>query len=559
MRRNWFGRFLGIEQQRRESIYLELSRSASLLDGSYWLQVFFSAGIATLGLALNSPAVIIGAMLISPLMGPILANGLALAAGDLILGIRAMVKLAASCLLAMGLAAVLVGLLPFKEITAEVAARSHPNTLDLVVALFSGGVGAIAVCKETKGVATSIPGVAIAVALMPPLCIIGYGAGIAASLNYADGARVAYGGGLLFLTNLVAITFTAMLVFLALRMKGQGLPDDPESLWVRTVLNKYPWIKRWRGMESLQGRLLTLAVILGIILVPLSQSLSQLKHEFVLKQEETRVREGISSVWQEYFSRLPDGQIRSYLSQPSVTFGASEVSVQINVFTNKPYTIDERAEFTRLVAARLNMPAESVNIQMIEVPTAAVALPSRPVPAVPPEAPATVAQLQAKLAQSVDQAVRAVRLPEPAQLLDDQVTAGATVPLTVRIVYLSSREIDGDAQTLIRRDVAQRLTIPESAVVLEVVDSSLGAVRLNRNRHELTSADKELLDQAAGILQQFPQLWMELGTTTEAAGAIVTDYMISRWQIAKARMPVRSPDSGPQSVMVSLTLVRSSP
>ena len=139
--------------------------------------MLFSAGIATLGLALNSPAVIIGAMLISPLMGPILASGLALATGDFVLGTRAVVNLALSCLAAIAFAVLLVALLPFKEVTAEIAARTQPNTLDLVIALFSGAVGSIAVCKEVKGVVTSIPGVAIAVALMPPLCVVGYGIG----------------------------------------------------------------------------------------------------------------------------------------------------------------------------------------------------------------------------------------------------------------------------------------------------------------------------------------------------------------------------------------------
>ena len=77
---------LGIGEERKVEIYLELARSTTLADPAYWLQTLFAAGIATLGLTLNSPAVIIGAMLISPLMGPILANGLALAAGDVILG-----------------------------------------------------------------------------------------------------------------------------------------------------------------------------------------------------------------------------------------------------------------------------------------------------------------------------------------------------------------------------------------------------------------------------------------------------------------------------------------
>src|SRR5689334_328610 len=102
--RDWIARKLGVGSERKAELYLELSKSTTLTDPSYWLQTLFAAGIATLGLVLNSPAVIIGAMLISPLMGPILASGLALATGDLILGIRAGLNLLVSCLLAVGFA-----------------------------------------------------------------------------------------------------------------------------------------------------------------------------------------------------------------------------------------------------------------------------------------------------------------------------------------------------------------------------------------------------------------------------------------------------------------------
>jgi hypothetical protein len=98
--RDRFATSLGLSPQRKEEIYLDLSKSATLRDPSYWLQILFAASIATLGLALNSPAVIIGAMLISPLMGPILAGGLAFASGDLILGLRASLSLLPSCLAA---------------------------------------------------------------------------------------------------------------------------------------------------------------------------------------------------------------------------------------------------------------------------------------------------------------------------------------------------------------------------------------------------------------------------------------------------------------------------
>src|SRR5574338_663943 len=252
--RDWLARSLGVSEEKKEEIYLQISRSASLNDISYWFQVFFSAGIATLGLALNSPAVIIGAMLISPLMGPILASGLALAAGDVVLATRATANLFLSCLIAILFAVLLVTLLPFKEVTSEIASRTQPNTLDLVIALFSGAVGSIAVCKEEKGVVTSIPGVAIAVALMPPLCVVGYGAGIGLSLNPIDGVRVARGGALLFLTNLVAIIFTAMVVFVALHINTQHVKErvlewqrkDRESDWVREWLGKVPMVQRLR-------------------------------------------------------------------------------------------------------------------------------------------------------------------------------------------------------------------------------------------------------------------------------------------------------------------------
>ncbi len=170
----------------------------------------FAAGIATLGLVLNSPAVIIGAMLISPLMGSILASGVAFAAGDLILGLRAVGMLALSCLSAIAFSILLVSLMPFKEMTAEIAARTRPNSLDLAVALFSGAVGSLAICKEVKGVVTSnrwccdcrcADAAAVCRWIWHWLCAL--------SLDRVEGLRAAQGGGLLFLTNLVAITFTA--------------------------------------------------------------------------------------------------------------------------------------------------------------------------------------------------------------------------------------------------------------------------------------------------------------------------------------------------------------
>src|ERR1051326_4329928 len=96
--------FLRIDQESKPQVYMRAFEAADPANLNYWLELSLSAGIATLGLVLNSPAVVIGAMLISPLIGPILANGLALAAGDVTLGLRALINLILSCLVAVSLA-----------------------------------------------------------------------------------------------------------------------------------------------------------------------------------------------------------------------------------------------------------------------------------------------------------------------------------------------------------------------------------------------------------------------------------------------------------------------
>jgi uncharacterized membrane protein len=120
---------------------------------------------------------------------------------------------------------------------------------------------------------------------MPPLCVVGYGIGVALSLNGAEGISIARGGGLLFLTNLVAITFTAMIVFLALyidtgEVKAQvrrWRREDKESAWVRNIFGWLLVSERVRKIGSLPGRFLMIFIPILVISIPLSQSFIQLR------------------------------------------------------------------------------------------------------------------------------------------------------------------------------------------------------------------------------------------------------------------------------------------
>jgi len=133
----------------------------------YYLMLLMSGLIALLGLLTNSVAVVIGAMLISPLMGPIISSGLALTIGDLPLARRAFRTIAVSVVLTVLVTALMTLLSPLKEPTSEILARVRPNIYDLFIAVLSGIVGAVALCTKRNYLITAT-GVAVATAVIPP-------------------------------------------------------------------------------------------------------------------------------------------------------------------------------------------------------------------------------------------------------------------------------------------------------------------------------------------------------------------------------------------------------
>ncbi|MEA5595092.1 DUF389 domain-containing protein [Rivularia sp. UHCC 0363] len=553
MLRDWLSDNLEIDAVRKEEVYLGICNSVSLKDISYWIEVLFSAGIATLGLVLNSPAVIIGAMLISPLMGSILGNGLALAAGDVILAIRAIIKLGLSCILAISFAVLLVSVLPFKEMTAEILARTRPNILDLVVALFSGAVGSVAICKRPKGVVTSIPGVAIAVALMPPLCVVGYGIGIALSVNMINGLRVARGGGLLFFTNLVAITFTAMIVFLALHIDSvrtkqtirEWRREYRESRWVRNILELFPSSKYLKQIGSLPGRFLLILVTISTILIPLGQSFSQLKQEIALKREENNINSAVRDVWLDNFANLPNGEPRSFISQVLTSDRNQLLIIQLQVFTSKLYTPQEQSQYVKLLAKRLDKPEELLSLKLIEIPTASNELSQAAPEEKTPEPIVTIAQLQSDFLQEVKSALTNLKLPPPAKMLDYQLVTSPVQPMAIRIVYLSDREIDRDAQVLLAEEIRQRLNYPSTKVSMKRIAATQGNITFDEKSAVITPQSFKVLDSIASTLEQQPNLNLEIiGNqkqdepieTNKKRAKVIQEYLELKWKIDKKRI-----------------------
>ena len=165
--------FNALPDKTDETVTVEqISDGVTFRGANLWVLIF-AIFIACLGLNVNSTAVIIGAMLISPLMGPIIGMGLAVGRADLELLKRSLTNYGVATVISVLTAALYFQLTPLTEAQSELLARTSPTLYDVLIALFGGAAGILALSTGGKG--NVIPGVAIATALMPPLCTAGYG------------------------------------------------------------------------------------------------------------------------------------------------------------------------------------------------------------------------------------------------------------------------------------------------------------------------------------------------------------------------------------------------
>lgn len=299
---------------------IERVRGESLLTSRYIFMTAMSAGIAILGLLLSSPAVVIGAMLLSPLMNPIIGTGFSLATGDADWLRRCGKALAAGSLFAILFCALIVFFSPLQTVTEEIAARTRPNLFDLLVALFSALAGSYAVIRGREG---TIVGVAIATALMPPLAVVGFGL---ATFNWT-----VFAGALgLFITNLVTIGLTA-----AIMARLYGFQSD--------LTNR----------QSRLQSVVILAVFVALA-VPLGFSLRTIAWE----------ANGQRIVNQEVAEAFTD---RARVEQPIVNWDSEPIAVSASVFTPE-FNPNADAQVGRRLVQRLGRPVV-VNIDQFQVGT----------------------------------------------------------------------------------------------------------------------------------------------------------------------------------------------
>lgn len=423
-------------------MYAQIFAASEIGNLTYWLEIFFAAGIATFGLVESSPAVIIGAMLVSPLMGPIMGTGLALAVGDLYLGIKAVLNLVASSAVSIGFSALLVWILPFHSATSEILSRTKPNLLDMGIALLSGLAGSVVVSRGSGDGVTALPGVAIAVALMPPLCTMGFGLGSGANLEIMDGA------GLLFLTNIVAIIASAFLVFSLVglntsEVQAVMLASRKED-FLSHVFSHGPLKRMLSTGGRPRWRILMIVLLLAAIAVPLRRALLEVTGE-------TLTRGAVQGELKRLAS--PDILVSQQVS-------VLKDSIVIRLISTAPIpeakVAQARKDLMRRTGKDVQITVEAVASKR-ELASVMERL-ARPAPIIAKEK--TIGELQKDLVDRVRPALQDIWPSADAPIHDFAVALGDPAGISINVTYDAAQDLGNVPLKMVEHNLQTSLGIP---------------------------------------------------------------------------------------------------
>ena len=226
--KNYIKEFFDLRKSKEnEELTVESIRHGVIFKGTNLWVLIFAIFIASLGLNVNSTAVIIGAMLISPLMGPIMGFGLSVGISDFELLKQSFKSYLLTTFISVVTSTLYFSLTPLNEVQSELLARTSPTIYDVLIALFGGLAGIIAVSTKEKG--NVIPGAAIATALMPPLCTAGFGLATG-NIFYFLGAFY------LYFINSVFISFATFLGVRFMHFKRKDFVDKQREQMVRRYI-----------------------------------------------------------------------------------------------------------------------------------------------------------------------------------------------------------------------------------------------------------------------------------------------------------------------------------
>lgn len=405
-----------------KDIYTEVDISAG-----YFVILTLANLIALSGLINNSAPVIIGAMLISPLMGPILSFGFAFITGEEMVLKKAVRKIMISVVLTIIVAAIASAVSPLQEITSEIISRTKPNIYDLAIAFLSGTAGAVAICTK-KNYLTIVPGVAIATAVIPPLSVTGFGLGTG---SYS----IALGGFFLFFTNFVAIIIATCAVFYFYGFKPSTITDA--------------------DVAYLKKRVILLAVILFVISIPLIYTLHESISEIAMKKK-------ISVLLKQELDRERKSRLQTF------NYIEKDGTLEINAVLNTvDYIRDEDiADIEKDISASLETTAklnlDQIKVQPRGLKEAVVAT------VVPPKPPWEVLKASREdVVKVIRQTTgRVEKLISPSPVTDFQVGFNdKSLDVSIGLTIKRDASLSDDQILLLKRLIADEIGLPVNLTV----------------------------------------------------------------------------------------------
>lgn len=477
----------------------------TILSGSYLSSIMLANLIALFGLLTNSVAVVIGAMLISPLMGPIFSLGLAFSLGDLALSRRAVRNIGISVGITVLVAALFTLLSPLKGVTHEILSRTRPNIYDLLIATFAGSAGALALCTRKNYLFTTT-GVAVATAVIPPLSVVGYGVG-----TWQPG--MAMGGFLLFFTNLVAIVISSNFVFYLLRFRG-SLAEEPHY--------------------TARRRFQILGTVLVIISIPLV-------HTLVTDIRKVKLTGRVESILKKNLNR----QQHSRITSVSIDGENGNTLVTASINTVKYVDSTRLKEVETELTEQLGRPV-TLDLEQVIVRSGAVA-PSAPLRAIIPEVappPETLAILRGKTVARLSEGCREIEsFIAPYKVSDCSITfSDQNKPTGVTITI--SRDYPADSQEQRWLATALEKQLAEKIVLTVVTTPLLPPVRFT-DKDEIDEDSRRSLGLLKRVIASVPAYRITMktpaasrrnGTQTRQRVQKLKEYLVKEVGIPVARI-----------------------
>ncbi len=503
---------LGVGHWDRPVIFRETAEAATDIRFPYWSMLVLSGAIATLGLALDNAAVVIGAMLIAPLLAPTMGLALALAMGDVRLAAQTGIAVIASTALVVLTAMVLTFILPFQTFTPEITARTRPTTLDLGIAVFSGLAGAVVSVTRRKGLSAALPGVAVAVALLPPLAVAGFSVSAGFRWSFIKGSMLLYGA------NLAGIVFSGTLLFLLIGMHRPKVMETAREWHAKTTPTRMAsWSARTRWIPTLGPirspvvRITLVLAFVAVLGIPLTITMTEIARE-------TRVQRAVNQA-----SEIFEVRGRSSILNLEVVVADEGSQARVRVATTEWYGDEARETFESVASSRAG---ESVRLTLEQIPTSAgdldqlaAVLPDR---RQADDAP-TRADLHSVVAparERIQHAIASLSLPDNVRIVGSEMLLGNDARRRLTIGYAARRPMSEDVDQILTRQIRMALAAPNLDVEWEpVLADTLSLTG--------TEADSTRLTDVATLMVRYEDLRAALVADTSSM-AVPVDSTIGR-------------------------------